>query len=256
MKISWLASVLLLSLLFSFALAGCRSKPQQSKVDNTSSADGAQEQSGQQSKNADKGLDEAARIIAEAMKPKATPNGTPQNPASIILNATPTPPPLGVQAGLTGRPFTSFDGRFIVTPPPGFPAFQSNTVTLSDVNIEIHKFISESAGSGSTIIVAYYDLPESVAGRAPQETLDRARDGALKEVHGRLEKQENLTVKEYPAQSVYLSADLDSGKPVYGRFLTVLKQRRVYLLTHVTLDRAELERPESEAYFKSLTLLD
>ncbi|MDT7602039.1 MAG: hypothetical protein QOF61_36 [Acidobacteriota bacterium] len=259
MKVSSLSCAAALWLALACVLAGCGSKPEPSTTSDSSGAGGraaSGQPTAQGGKAGDAALDEAGRIMAEAIKRRAAPSGSPRTPAEAVLGATPTPT-LGARLGVAGQPFTSFDGRFIVTPPPGFPAFERSTNLLSDGKIELHLFRSEFPGGSAAIIVGYNDLSESAANRPPQELLEKTRDGALKEVNGTLESQENLTVKGRPALSAYISiTDQPSGKQVYCRWECVLQPRRAYYLCYTTTDRAELNRQEVEAFFQSFVLLD
>ncbi|MFL6227246.1 MAG: hypothetical protein ACJ741_00550 [Pyrinomonadaceae bacterium] len=194
--------------------------------------------------------------MAEAIRRREAPSPTPQTPAGAVLGATPTPP-LGARLGVTGQPFNSFGGRFVVTPPPGFPAFAERTEVLSDGKTELHLFRSELPGGSSSIAIGYNDLSESTASRPAQELLEAMRDGALKEAKGTPERQENLTVKGRPAMSVDLwVTDEASGTKLYCRWVGILQPRRAYNLTYVTTDEAKLDSQEVRAFFNSFVLLD
>jgi hypothetical protein len=259
MKVSALSCGLVLWLVFSCSLAGCGNKPEPSTASESTGAGGrgvSGQPTAQVGKPGDAALDEAGRIMAEAIKHRVSPSGSPRTPAEAVLGATPTPS-LGARLGVAGQPFTSFDGRFIVTPPPGFPVFERSTNLLSDGKVELHLFRSEFPGGSAAIIVGYNDLSESAASRPPQELLEKTRDGALKEVNGTLESQENLTVKGRPALSAYISiTDQPSGTQVYCRWECVLQPRRAYYICYTTTDKAGLNRQEVEAFFQSFVLLD
>jgi hypothetical protein len=259
MKVSSLSCGLVLWLACSCSLAGCGHKPQPPAASDSRAAGerGASVQpTAREGAASDAALDEAGLIMAEAIKRREAPTGSPRTPAEAVLGATPTPT-LGARLGVAGQPFTSFEGRFIVTPPPGFPAFERKTETLSNGKTELHLFRSEFPGGSSAIVVGYNDLTESAASLPPQALLEKTRDGALKEVNGTTESQENLTVKGRPALSVDISTtDQASGKQIYCRWECVLQPRRAYYLCYTATDRAELNRQDVDAFFKSFVLLD
>ena len=243
MKPSSFRCAAILWLAFFCALAGC-GKPQPAADSNGAGGQGQNKQ-----RQGGDG-DEAARILAETIKRS-------RKPAEILAETTPTPT-LGEQAGVAGRPFTSFGGGFVVTPPPRFSALSESveTATLSDGRpIEKHLFNSESP-SGSSISIGYADVvAEGEAMSPPQHILEGTRDGGLEGGKAKLERQEFLTIQGYPAISFYGTPGQDSGGP-YIREIAILKGRRLYVITYGTTDRAELDRPEVEAFFKSFTMLD
>lgn len=259
MKVSAPIRGLILLLAFTCSLAGCGNKPQpgQDGAAPLAGEQGGPDQSKQRrGKAGDEGLDEAGRIMAEAIKGRAASSGTPQTPAEVVRGAAPTPP-LGTLLGVPSKPFISFEGRFIVTPPPGFLDFERSTQTLSDGKTELHLYRSHSPDGSSALVIGYADLSEVAASRPPTVILEAARDRALETVNGTLEKQENLTIQGQPALSFYGSApDQDSGRQVYFRYDAILKLRRFYSFCYTRVDNAKLNSPETIASFKSFVLLD
>lgn len=154
----------------------------------------------------------------------------------------------------SGNPFSSKEGRFSIKLPPGFPALELKEETAATAvgNIEVHNY--NSGTSQGFCIVSYSDYPPvSFQGRTAQKILEDARDGALGSVKGTLEKQANITVQGHPALVFYGAGD-SSGKTFYVMFEYVLVQPRVYQVGYLTDDRAGLEKPEVQAYFKSFRL--
>ncbi|MFN2596223.1 MAG: hypothetical protein ABR563_03440 [Pyrinomonadaceae bacterium] len=242
-------------LALSCALAGC-SKPQP-PADTGSTAPGASGASGQtnaQTGTSDAGgTDAAARIFAEAIKQRAASSAAQRSPAEI-LSATPTPS-LDDPFGAKGQPFTSFEGKFIVTPPRGFPPLEHSSELSQETNREVHKFLSELPGTESVLFVGYEEFKEGT-NASPRQRLEAARDSALKAVNSTLEKQESLTIQDSPALSLYLSTPMgDGGKQLYTRLYFVINAGRIYGVSYSSYDRAELDSPQAEAFFKSFTLL-
>jgi len=148
-------------------------------------------------------------------------------------------------------PYTSKEGRFSITLPPGFSAFRHKTqIQPTGVgDVELHIYNSES--SRGACIVGHSDYPPATfVGRTSEQILEDARDGALKSVNGTLEKQKKTIVQGYPALSIYGS--LTSGtRQIYFRFDYVLVQPRAYQIGHIAYARADIDGPDVQNFFKS-----
>jgi hypothetical protein len=151
----------------------------------------------------------------------------------------------------SGTPFSSKEGRFSITLPPGFPAFghTQTTQTTSAGKIELHSYQAETSIGGCAVM--YSDFPPaSFQGRSAQKMLEDGSAGALKNVNGTLEKQEFTTVQGYPALKMYGSGK--SGETTfYVRFHFVLARPRAYQIGYLAYDRADLDKPAIKAYLES-----
>jgi hypothetical protein len=151
-----------------------------------------------------------------------------------------------------GTLFSSQEGRFSIIIPPGFPTFSQTTQKASDDVVT--QFFSSATARGASVL-AYTDLPpRSFVGRTAQKILEDGRDGALESGKATLEKQQQTTLQGYPSLIMYSSATIE-GRPVYVRFQFVLAQPRTYQVGFLTYDRAMLDGPEIQAYFKSFRIL-
>ena len=176
--------------------------------------------------------------------------------ATANPDSTPTRITGAVSGGLLqqGVLFSSKEGRFSIRLPSGFPAFKESvsnqTTGLGD--IELHTF-SSGIPRGACII-GYSDFPPpTFEGRTAEKILEDGRDGALNNISGTLEKQEQTTIQGHPALIVYATASAE-GRPVFIRFHFLLVQPRAYQFGFLTYDRGNLESLEVEAYFKSFRL--
>jgi TonB family protein len=152
--------------------------------------------------------------------------------------------------------YNSPDGRFSVTLPPGYGQFasQSKTQPTAVGNVELN--ILQSENTRGACMVGYSDFPDAAfAGRTPQKMLEDGRDGALRNIGGTLEKQENLTIQGKTAIAIYGSAN-SSGRTYYVRFNFILDKPRAYQVGYLAYDRADLDKPEIQTYFDSFHLND
>jgi len=150
--------------------------------------------------------------------------------------------------------YNSPDGRFSLTLPPGFSEFQSQKTTQATPAGPIELNILQSENSRGACVAGFSDFPEaSFMGRPPQKMLEDGRDGALKNINGTLEKQENINVQGRTGLAVYASANSE-GRPIYVRFSFVLDKPRIYQIGFIGYDRAELDKPDVQAYFESFHL--
>jgi hypothetical protein len=150
--------------------------------------------------------------------------------------------------------YNSTDGRFSITLPPGFSQFtsQQRTQPTAVGNVELNILQSENSRGGC--LLGYSDFPEaSFQGRTPQKMLEDGRDGALRNISGTLEKQENLTVQGKQGIRVYGSGS-SGGQTFYVRFDFILDKPRAYQIGYLAHDRAELDKPDIQAYFDSFRL--
>jgi TonB family protein len=162
----------------------------------------------------------------------------------------------GTTSTSSGLTYDSPDGRFSVTLPPGFSQFKSQTISQPSPagNIELNIMQTENTSGGC--MLAYSDFPEaSFQGRTPLKMLEDGRDGALRNIGGTLEKQENLTVQGKTGIAVYGSGS-SSGKTFYVRFNFILDKPRAYQVGYLAYDRADLDKPDVQAYFDSFHLND
>lgn len=162
--------------------------------------------------------------------------------------------PTTTSSNSSGVVYDSPDGRFSITLPPGFSQFtsQQRAQPTAVGNVELNILQSENSRGGC--LLGYSDFPEaSFQGRAPQKMLEDGRDGALRNISGTLEKQENLTVQGKQGIRVYGSGS-SGGQTFYVRFDFVLDKPRAYQIGYLAHDRAELDKPDIQAYFDSFHL--
>lgn len=178
-----------------------------------------------------------------------TPSVSPAISPAISPGRSPTPPP--ISSGVT---YNSDDGRFQITLPPGFSPFklQKNSQATPAGNIDLN--ILQTETQTGACLLGFSDFPAaSWVGRTPQKMMEDGRDGALKNINATMEKQEQLTVQGKDALNVYGST-LQGGKSIYVRFQFVLDKPRAYQIGYLAYNRADLDKPDVQAYFNSFRI--
>ena len=153
------------------------------------------------------------------------------NSATSNTNSAPAEP---------GHVFTSPEGRFTVTLPPGYP-------------------MPEQRGSGmyqsllpdrGMCVVLYRDLPPNAArGITAREFLERAHRQMPQRLSGDVEAIEEITVQGYPGISI-LAARNEMG----GRFNLILAGSRLYEVAFAGPRKEERDTPEVRAFFDSFRI--
>jgi len=167
---------------------------------------------------------------------------------------TPTASPGKTTSTAQGQTYNDPNGRFSVTLPSDYPAFKSQKQTQPTLAgpVELNMLLSEKPNGA--FIVGYSDFPEAAfEGRTPKKMLEDGRDGSLKNINATLEKQEDLTVQGRTGLAVYGSAS-SGGRPYYVRFNFILDKPRAYQVGYLTYTRADLDKPEVQAFFDSFKM--
>jgi hypothetical protein len=154
----------------------------------------------------------------------------------------------------SGSPYNSTDGRFSIVLPSGYGPFQSQQKTQPTAAGPIELFILQSENSRGACVLGYSDFPEaSFVGRTPKKMLEDGRDGALRNINATLEKQEDLTVQGKTGLAIYGSTK-QGGKDIFVRFHFILDKPRAYQIGYLAYNRADLDKPEVQAYFDSFRI--
>ena len=114
--------------------------------------------------------------------------------------------------------------------------------------------ILQSENSQGAVALGYSDFPEaSFVGRTPQKMLEDGRDGTLRNINGTLEKQENVTIQGRTGLNIYGSTN-QAGKSIHVRFQFVLDKPRAYQIGDIAYNKADLDKPDVQAYFDSFRI--
>ena len=168
--------------------------------------------------------------------------------------STPTASPGGTTSTTLGQTYNDPNGRFSVALPSDYPTFTPSKQTQATPAgpVELNMLLSEKPNGA--FIVGYTDFPEaSFEGRTPKKMLEDGRDGSLKNINATLEKQEDLTLQGRTGLAVYGSAN-NAGRPYYVRFNFILDKPRAYQIGYLAYNRADLDKPEVQAFFDSFKI--
>lgn len=154
----------------------------------------------------------------------------------------------------SGLVYSDPAGRFGITLPPGFKAFTSQKQSQPTPAGPIDLNILQSETLQGACVLGYSDFPEaSFEGRTPKKMLEDGRDGALRNINATLEKQQDITVQGKTGLDIYGSTT-SAGKNIYVRFQFILDKPRAYQVGYLAYNRADLDKPDVQAYFDSFRI--
>ena len=135
--------------------------------------------------------------------------------------------------------FTSEEGRFTVTLPPGYPQPERRG--------EIYQSIIADRGG---CIMLFRDLPpSSVRGMTSRQILERAQQQLPDRLRGDVETIEEINVQGHPGIRI-----LASRGAMGGRFDLILAGSRLYEVAFAAPRKEERDTPEVRAYFDSFRI--
>ena len=142
-------------------------------------------------------------------------------------------------ANQPGHVFTSEEGRFTVTLPPGYPRPERRG-----------EFYQSLVPDRGMCLLIYRDLPpREVRGSSAREILNRRREQIPQRLIGDLETTEDITVQGYPGIR-FLASRGATG----GRFDLILVGTRLYEVAFAAPRKEERDAPEVRAYFDSFRI--
>jgi hypothetical protein len=145
------------------------------------------------------------------------------------------------------KEFRSDEGRFTVLM-PGKPKAQNQTMDTPVGKVDMVMYMASSGKAGCA--VAYADYPEQLINSTdPQKTLDGARNGAIKNVSGRLVSETSISFHGLPARDVRI--EIPNKAFVTARF--ILASPRFYELMLIAPTDKGHEQDISQ-FFNSFTI--
>jgi len=176
-------------------------------------------------------------------------NGGPVGSASPKASGKTSSAPAG-----SGTAYQSTDGRFSITLPPGFVPFKTQKTSQPSPAGPIELNILQSENPRGACVLGYSDFPEgSFVGRTEKKMLEDGRDGALKNINGTLEKQEDIKVQGKTGLAIYGTTNQE-GRSIFVRFQFVLDKPRAYQIGYLAYNRADLDNADVQAYFDSFQI--
>ena len=156
--------------------------------------------------------------------------------------------------GGAGKVLDSTEGKFAIAFPPGFgePKLSTHAVDSPVGVLTFSMYIAEKP-SGACF-ASYNDYPPEVVEQGdPTAMLDGARDGALRNINGKLIKEEEITLDGHPGRSISFSGSKE-GKGFFGRADIILAKPRLYQVMSVAYSQSDLEAPAIRDFFKSFQI--
>ncbi len=148
----------------------------------------------------------------------------------------------------------SEEGRFSITLPSGYP---EAAVTTKDVEtamgqVKLTVFISAVKDAFCMVVFNDYSAAD-MKGKDSDAILNGARDGALKNLNGTLEDEDEYTLDGYPGRRIYFSSTSDNDA-IYGQSVFLLVKNRLYQVVFIGSDKKAPKKTEIRAFFKSFKL--
>jgi hypothetical protein len=153
----------------------------------------------------------------------------------------------------TKQELKSDSGKFSITA-PGELKEELQSVDTDVGKIDIHMYTLEK--SGRAYVVGYSDYPQEMINQTdPQKLLDGGRDGAMKNVSGKLIKEKKITLKENPGRELVLDGTSASGQEATIMARLFLVGNRLYQVMVVTPKGAD-SSSETSDFLGSFKLLE
>lgn len=153
-----------------------------------------------------------------------------------------------------GIEIQSQSGHFTVALPPDFPTPEADTerIAVAGDSISMYTYISETK-RGICMFGSNEYSPETFKKQSPDDMLDNALHGALKQWNGRLVDTKPLNRNSGKGVSYWFVTKMD-GKDFYGRFDYLLSKPRMYQVGFMSFDKDEVNKPDIQTYFSSLSV--
>lgn len=153
-----------------------------------------------------------------------------------------------------GMELASADGRFKVMIPEGFANPQESTMPLTTAVGTLNmKVFTAAKGDAAVFMTAYVDYPEEAFANGTDVMLDGAREGAMKNLNGTVDRQESITLDGNPGRSVTFSGK-SQGIDVYGRVDYYIAKPRLYQILYLSQSKDGLDDESIKNGFSSFAI--
>ncbi|MCC7438704.1 MAG: hypothetical protein IT211_09450 [Armatimonadetes bacterium] len=156
-----------------------------------------------------------------------------------------------------GRQYSSQMEKFSVAFPGelGPPQRSEQPIATEAGNINMVQVVSSSADGNTAAMVMYGAYPESAfEAKTTAKMLDDIRDGAMKSGEAKLDKQEDYDFNGMPARRCFFNVNM-GGQQGYARFDFILAKPALYQVAYISTSKANVDRSETEDYFKSFSIM-
>jgi len=146
--------------------------------------------------------------------------------------------------------FAPKGGRFTVQMPPQ-PKEQTSKVNTAVGPIDLHNFVCEP-DPNTAYIVCYSDYPEEMIKKSDsQKVLDGVRDGAVKNVNGKLDWEKKITIDSHAGRDFAFKAERFEG-----RNRVYLVNARLYQMVLIGPSKDFITSKDAQRFLDSFKLTD
>ncbi len=151
--------------------------------------------------------------------------------------------------------YKSPKGTYSVEFPRGMSDIDEQTQTVpTDIGrIDMHMAMGRS--EKAVALVAYAQYPdEAFQPEVAKSVLDKAQEGALKNMSGTATAQEDITLDGHPGRTVWFMGKTPTNQSAYGRVDMYLVHPYFYQILYAADDSTHLDSADMQRFFTSFTL--
>jgi hypothetical protein len=151
--------------------------------------------------------------------------------------------------------YSSSEGMFSVTFPSNMDDPQEQTQQVPTEIGKIDMTMVMTTNANSVAMVAYAQYPDQAfdPGKT-KDVLDGAQNGALTNMNGTADSQEDITVEGHPGRSIYFTGSAPNNQAAYGRVDMILAKPFFYQVLYASDNKADLEEIPVKTFFSSFDI--
>ncbi len=153
--------------------------------------------------------------------------------------------------------YRSDDGHFRITFPDssGSPTENSETVDTEIGPVEMHTAMTATESTVS--MIAYSMFPEAAfEDGSGASILDRARDGALANLHATIDREDTIEVNGHVGKAIHFTGTGPNGRPIHGRIDMLMVRPYFYQIMYASENQEDIDAEPMQRFFDSFGLLD
>lgn len=158
--------------------------------------------------------------------------------------------------GPAGVEIVSAEGKFRIAMPEGFSNPTEGTLPLvTGTDTTFMKAYTAVRDTSTAFIISFTEMTQGSVAVDHGPVFDMARDAALRNINGTLERQESRTLNGHPGRSIFFTGDLQ-GQPLAGRADLYLAMPRLYQIYYISTQKESVGSEQVKQAFDSFTLTD
>jgi hypothetical protein len=158
----------------------------------------------------------------------------------------------GTASAETWKEFESKVGKCAVSM-PGTPTENKQTFDTEAGPVEAYLYMLETDSGDVAYLMGFNDFPaDLVAQSDPQVMLDGARDGAVRNVGGKLLEEKKISINGHPGRYIKVSAPGDNGENLVFARVYLVKNRLYQAL--VVFPKKTLRQGDVDKFLGSFRL--